>query len=68
MTVASDYAANYATSQIPLGAPTPFVGPNGRAEVTPSGNLKLTPTTGGNIVIPAAGVQPLISWLTANFT
>lgn len=69
MSLASDYATSYATGQTTsFGAPAPFVGPNGRAEVTPSGNMKVVPNYPGTVVeIAPAGALAFRDWLTTTF-
>jgi len=72
MSLASDYAATQATAasgQATANAtvPPPFVGPNGRAEVTSGGNLRLVPTTGGNFEIPPAGALAFAAWIESTF-
>lgn len=67
MSLATDYATAYASGQA-VGAPSPFVGPNGRAEVTPSGNMKITPNYPGTISeIPPAGALAMRDWITTTF-
>lgn len=69
MSLASVYADNYAAGQTTLAAPAPFVGPNGRAEVMPSGNMKITPNYPGTAVeIAPAGALSFASWINTNFT
>ena len=70
MSLASDYAANYAAGQVTnFAAPAPFVGPNGRAEVTPSGNMRVTPNYPGSVLeIAPAGALALATWIQTNFT
>lgn len=68
MSLASDYATAYASSQTSIGAPAAFVGPNGRAEVTPSGNMKVVPSYPGMAVeIPPAGALAFRDWITTTF-
>jgi len=68
MSLASDYAAAYAATQVELGVPAPFVGPNGRAEVTYSGNLRLIKTAvGGEFEIVPAGALAFAAWITTTF-
>lgn len=68
MSLASDYAASYAASQTALGAPSPFVGPNGRAEVSTAGNLRLIKTSsGGEFEITPVGALAFRDWLTTTF-
>ena len=64
MSLASDYAASQAAQATP---PAPFVGLNGRAEVTPSGNLRLVQTGSGVFEIPPAAALAFRDWLTATF-
>lgn len=73
MSLASNYAATQtaaAAGQVTANeaAPAPFVGPNGRAEVTASGGLRLVPTAGASVLeIPAAGALAMAAWITATF-
>ncbi len=74
MSLASVYAATQASAAADVvtanaSAPTPFVGPNGRAEVTTTGSLRLVPTVSGNSVIEisAANALLLAAWLTETF-
>jgi hypothetical protein len=72
MSLASDYAAAQAVATadqatVTASVPAPFVGPNGRAEVTPTGNLRLVPTTTGEFQIPAAAALAFAAWVTATF-
>lgn len=68
MSLASDYAAAYAVSQTNIGAPSPFVGPNGRAEVTPDGRLRLVQTaSGGDFTIAPAAALAFRDWITTTF-
>lgn len=67
MSLASDYVAAYAAAQT-VAPPAPFVGPNGRAEVTSAGNLRIVKTsTGGELEIVPAGALAFRDWLTATF-
>lgn len=67
MSAASDYATALAADQ-PVAPPAPFVGPNGRMEVTSAGNLRIVPNTPGtNQEIPAAGVLLIRDWMTTTF-
>jgi hypothetical protein len=73
MSLASDYAATQATAAADLvnanaSAPPSFVGPNGRAEVTNTGNLRVIPTTQGNLEIPPAAALALAQWITDTFS
>lgn len=66
MSLASDYAVAF-TANNPA-APAPFVGPNGRAEVTSAGTLRLVQTNpGGTFEIPAAAALAFRDWLTRTF-
>jgi hypothetical protein len=72
MSLASDYAATQTAAAVTdaaalAAAPAPFVGPNGRAEVTPQGNLRLVPTTGGQFEIPPAGALAFSAWIVTTF-
>jgi hypothetical protein len=73
MSLASDYAAQQATVASELvtanaGRPAPFVGPNGSAEVTTTGNLRLVPGPSfNNIEIPPANALLLAAWINATF-
>jgi len=72
MSIASDFAAAVAAAESDIAAakvtrPAPFVGPNGKAEVTDSGGLKLTPTTVGNFEISGAAALAFRNWLTSVF-
>lgn len=67
MSLASDYAAAYLLAQT-VAAPAPFVGPNGRAEVTSDGKLRLVQTaSGGDFTVPAVGALAFRDWLTTTF-
>ena len=67
MSLASDYVTAYATSQT-AAPPSPFVGANGRAEVTSAGNLRLIQTaSGGNFEIVPAAALAFRDWLTTTF-
>lgn len=67
MSLASDYAAAVVANQT-TAPPAPFVGPNGRMEVTTAGNLRIVPNTAGvNQEIPAAGVLAIRDWMTTTF-
>lgn len=72
MSLASDYAAAQtdADSQkaaATAAAPAPFVGPNGRADVTPAGRLSITQTTSGTFEISPQGALAFAAWLNATF-
>lgn len=67
MSLASDYAAAYAAAQTAMGAPAPFAGPNGRAEVTPKGDLRLVTANGSTFEVPAQGALVFRDWLTTTF-
>jgi hypothetical protein len=72
MSLASDYAAAQAAAAADqvtanASAPPPFSGPNGRAEVTTTGGLRLVPTGTTPFEIPAAGALAFATWLTATF-
>lgn len=73
MSLASVYAASQASADAgkataTAGVPTPFVGPNGRADVSPTGTLILSPSSaGGAIEISAVGALAFRDWLTATF-
>lgn len=72
MSLASAYASSQTSADATkatatASVPTPFVGPNGRADVTPAGNLVLTQTTSGSFEITAAGALAFRDWLTATF-
>lgn len=67
MSLASDYVTAYAASQT-VAPPAPFVGPNGRAEVTTDGKMRLVQTaSGGDFTIAAAGALAFRDWLTTTF-
>lgn len=67
MSLATDFAAAYAVAQT-VAPPAPFVGPNGRAEVTSDGNLRLVKTSsGGDFTVVPAGALAFRDWLTATF-
>lgn len=70
MSLASAYADAYASGQTTsFGAPAPFVGPNGRAEVTPAGNMKVVPNYPGMALeIAPAGALSFATWITNTFT
>jgi len=73
MSLASDYAAavSAAAAQVvtaSVAVPAPFVGPNGRLEVTQTGGLRAVPGPGvGTVDIPGVAVPSIITWLTATF-
>jgi hypothetical protein len=73
MSLASDYAAAVATAaaevvSASVTVPAPFVGPNGRLEVTPTGGLRAVPGPGaGSVDVPLAAIPSIITWLTATF-
>lgn len=69
MSLASDYATAYANGQTTnYGAPAPFVGPNGRAEVTPAGNMKVVPNYPGlELEIVPLGALAFRDWITTTF-
>jgi hypothetical protein len=73
MSLASDYAAAVATAAgdvvtVAATVPAPFVGLNGRLEVTQTGGCRVVPNPGiGAVEIPAAGISSIITWLTATF-
>jgi hypothetical protein len=72
MSLAGDYAIAYAAAEAQKASavatdPPPFVGPNGRAEVTPLGRLHLIQTTSGDFEIPAAGALLFAAWITQTF-
>jgi hypothetical protein len=72
MSLASAYAALQAaaaTEQVDanVAVPAPFVGPNGRAEVTVSGGMRLVPNSSGPMEVPAAGALAMAAWITATF-
>jgi hypothetical protein len=74
MSLASDYAAAVAAAASSVitaaaTAPDPFVGPNGRLEVTEDGGMRAVPGPGvGAIEIPAIAIPSIITWLTATYT
>lgn len=66
MSLASDYVTALASSEI--APPSPFVGANGRAEVTASGNLRLVQTaSGGSFEIVPAAALAFRDWITTTF-
>lgn len=72
MSLASAYAAGQTSADADkatatAAVPAAFVGPNGRADVTPAGNLVLTQTVSGSFEISAAGALAFRDWLTATF-
>jgi hypothetical protein len=72
MSLASVYAASQASADATkatatASVPAAFVGPNGRADVTPEGNMRLTQTTSGSFDIPAAGALAFRDWITTTF-
>jgi hypothetical protein len=73
MSLASAYAAAVAAADASVVSadatvPTPFVGPNGRLEVTEDGGLRAVPGPGvGSVEVPGAAVPAVITWLTATF-
>lgn len=72
MSLASEYAAaqtfaDAGKATATASVPPPFVGPNGRADVTTEGNLRLTPSTSGNFDIPSAGALAFAAWINATF-
>lgn len=71
MSLASDYAAAQAVADadqatVTAAVPAPFVGPNGRADVTVSGNLKITPAGGDFEIAPAAALA-FAAWINTTF-
>jgi hypothetical protein len=73
MSLASDYALAQSTLAVNTAAtnaaiPPSFIGPNGRADVTPDGNLKLTQTGTGTFVLTPAQALAFAAWVTATFT
>lgn len=67
MSQASDYVAAFAAAET-VAPPVPFVGPNGRAEVTSAGNLRLVKTSsGGEFEIPPAAALAFRDWITTTF-
>lgn len=67
MSLASDYVTAYASAQT-VAPPAPFVGPNGRAEVTSAGNLRLVKTaSGGEFEVGPAAALAFRDWLTTTF-
>jgi hypothetical protein len=79
MSLASDYAAlqviaagvqaSAAADQLTANTARPpsFTGPNGHAEVTANGNLKLVSTSSGPFEIPAAGALAFAQWIFDTF-
>lgn len=72
MSRASVYAEQQATAAADKvtaneAIPLPFVGRNGRAEVTETGNLRLVQTTTGSFEIPALEALAFAAWITATF-
>jgi hypothetical protein len=72
MSLAGDYAAAQAAAAADqvnanASAPPPFVGPNGRAEVTTTGGMRLVPTSTTGFEIPGAGALAFAAWITATF-
>lgn len=72
MSLASDYAALQASAAAGLvtanvAVPTPFTGPNGRAEVTTTGGLRLVKTTSGDFEITSGAALAFAAWITATF-
>lgn len=72
MSLASVYAVAQASAAAGVvnaneQAPTPFVGANGRAEVTTTGNLRLVPSGSSIMEIPPQGALLFRDWLTTTF-
>jgi hypothetical protein len=72
MSLASDYAALQATAASDLvtanqGQPPAFTGPNGHAEVTVTGGLRLVPGPGGNFEISSVAALAFAAWIVATF-
>lgn len=72
MSLASDYAAAYAAAKENIATavatvPNPFVGPNGRAEVTVLGGLHIIQSTSGDFEIPAAAALAFADWINATY-
>jgi hypothetical protein len=72
MSLASVYAASQASAaagQVTANeaVPPPFIGPNGRAEVTASGGMRLVPNSTGLMEVPAASALAMAAWITATF-
>jgi hypothetical protein len=73
MSLASDFAAAQGVSTaaqvvVTAATPTPFVGANGRADVTPDGNLKLTQTATGTFVLTPQQALAFAAWVQATFS
>lgn len=71
MSLASDYAAAQVVASadqatVTAGVPAPFVGPNGRADVTQAGNMKITPSGSNFEILPAAALA-FADWINATF-
>lgn len=72
MSLASEYAALQAAAEADLeaakaAAPPSFEGPNGRAEVTDTGGLRLVPKLKTTFEIPAQGALVFAAWIQATF-
>jgi hypothetical protein len=73
MSLASAFAATQATAgsdQVAADAAKPpsFAGPNGTAEVTKTGNLRMTPGPGvGVFEIPPAAALAFAAWIVETF-
>lgn len=72
MSLASTYAAAQVAADTgkataTASVPPPFVGPNGRADVTQAGTLILTQTTSGSFEISAAAALQFAAWINSTF-
>ena len=72
MSLASDYAALCAATAAEQvvtnqAVPPSFEGPNGRAEVTTTGGLRLVPTGTSSFEIPGVAALAFAVWIQATF-
>lgn len=72
MSLASVYAAAQVTAAADVvtaneKVPPAFVGPNGRAEVTMSGGMRVVPTGTGTLELPPAAALAFAAWITTTF-
>jgi hypothetical protein len=74
MTLASEYAERVAAAKaddvvVNASKPASLTGPGGGvAEVTPEGNLRLTPGSAASVFeVPPAAALAVADWINANF-
>jgi hypothetical protein len=68
MSLAGDYAIARLAAE-PVAPPAPFVGPNGRLEVTEDGNLRVVRTDpgSGDLEMPPLGALAAAAWIVTTF-